>query len=478
MTPMTLMQPAHIPPVTPPNAPWRTELGPFLRIGIPMGLTQLLQFSFVIVDVLMIGRLGPDHLAASGVGGMVWFAMWVVCAGPIIAVGPLISQAIGADPDNVTDVRHSVRMGLWAAGLSAPIGFVVFFFADQIIMALGQPSELAAMARAFALSLTLVLPLSLGTMILRVFLAPLTMTQIPLVIIAVASLLNALLNYVFIFGNWGAPRLELVGAGLASVLSEAFKVLALLIYIRWDRRSRRFHLFRDFFAPQWDRLREIARLGWPITVEIALWNYLNISALFLMGQVGVHEMAAFQVARNNVAAVAVMLPLGLSGAGAVRVGLAAGARDQGRVRQASLIAIMITPMAALLIAVPCIVWPETIGAFYLDPNKPENGSVLDLLAVFLPIAGLFSLLDTVQFTVASCLRALKDVRMLMILSAACYWLVGFPLAAYMGLYTSLGAYGVWWGLMAGLATGCVVLALRLWLLIRPRQDPEPAPCVP
>ncbi len=447
--------------------PWAEEALIFLKIGIPMGLTQLIQFSFHLVDMLMVARLGATYVAAASMAGSMWLLSFLICIGPAAAVSPLVAQALGANPNDRDDVRLSVRMGHWAVLMIFPAAIMLLMSTEWIVLALGQPEDLAAMAGPFALTLAATLPFGLSTLMLRNFLAALGKTQIPLLIIIASAVLNAVLNYALIYGNWGAPRLELVGAGIASVLAEAVKWLAILAYIHWDRAARHFAPFRDALTPDWDRLKEVLRLGWPIGVDVALWNGLSIAALFVMGLIGVAEMAAYNVARNSVAGFIVMFPLGLSMAGGVRVGLAAGAGDWPRVRRAAAIMIVAGLACASVLALPCLLMPEAVGRIYLDADDALNREVLALIGVFLPIASLFVLLDVMQFSLAGSLRALKDVRVPMVLSGISYWLIGFPAAAGLGLATQAGAYGVWGGLLLGLLTASSLLACRLWVKTRP-----------
>ena len=453
---------------------WSDDLGVLLKMGIPMGATQLIQFSRPLVDTLMVGRLGTDALAAASMGGSIWFVMFLFGLGPAAAVSPLVSQALGANPNNILDVRLSVRMALWTVACGFPIALAVFLCAEQIVIGLGQPDHLAAMVAPFVLALALVWPFALGNIILRSFLAALGKTQVPLWIVTFGAILNALLNYALIYGNWGAPRLELVGAGIASIVAEAIAFAALIVYIRWDNKANRFHLFADFFAIHLGRLKEILRLGWPIGVDIALWNLFSIASLFLMGLIGTEEMAAYNVARNSVAAFVVMFPLGLTAAGGVLVGTAAGAGNQESVRRISVLTVCTGVVTVLFLAIPCIVFPETIGTFYLNPDDNQNQGTLHLIAAFLPIVGIFVLLDAAQFTSAICLRALKDVRMPMILAGISYWVIGFPTSILLGFHTSMGAMGVWCGLLVGLLTASLLLGRRLSLMTRrmPMGQPD------
>ncbi len=436
-----------------------------LALGVPMAATQLVQFSVMTVDVLMIGRLGPEPLAASSLGLVIFFAAWLVGFGPAMAVSPLVSQALGANPDDHDDVRISVRMSLWAIAFLAPAMWLGFLLAGDIARALGQSETLAAMAGPYVIALAPGWAFAMGVIILRNFLAAIGETRAPLLIVLAATLINAFLNWLLIYGNWGFPRLELVGAGIASSIVNAGGFVALVFFIRADRRAKKFHLFRDFWKPHWPRFREVIRLGWPIGVSIAFEGMLFNACVFLMGRIGVNEVAAYQVALN-VASIAFMGPLGLSMAGSVRVGLAAGAGDRARVRRAAALTIVLAIAAIMLVAIPVMAFPEFVAGLYLDRADPQNAAVIALVAKFLIIAAAFMLFDATQVACAQALRGLKDVRVPMVVTGIAYWGVGFPVAAYLGLMTEIGAVGVWWGLLTSLFAAAALLGARLYLLTR------------
>ncbi len=448
-------------------AAWRAELAALLALGVPMALTQIVQYSVLTVDVLMIGRLGPAPLAASSLGLVIYFAAWLIGFGPAMAVSPMVSQALGGDENNVDDVRLSVRMGLWAIALMAPAVALIFFLAERIALALGQPADLAQLAGPYVIALAPGWMFAMGTLILRNFLAAIGETRWPLALVIGTTLSNAALNWLLIYGHWGFPRLELVGAGIASSIVNALGFLALVAFIRIDKRSKRFDLFRDALKPDWPRFREVFRLGWPIGVAVAFEGMLFNACVFLMGRIGVAEVAAYQVALN-VASIAFMAPLGLSMAGSVRVGLAAGAGDWPRVRRAAALTIGLAIAAIMIVAIPVISFPEVVAGLYLDRDDPKNAAVVALVAQFLVIAAAFMLFDATQVASAQALRGLKDVRVPMVVTGIAYWLVGFPAAAFLGLGSSLGAVGVWWGLLLGLFAAAGMLAGRLYFRTRRR----------
>lgn len=452
--------------------PWKREFRALMAIGLPMGLTQMVQFSISTVDVLMIGQLGPEALAGASLGLVILYAVFLFGFGPAMAVSPMVSQALGANADDTAGVRRSVRMALWAIGIGVPALSIAFFFTQEIALALGQPPVPAALAEPYVLALAPGLPFMVAIMALRNFLAAIGRTRAPLLFIIATTALNAFLNWLLIYGNWGLPRLELVGAGIASSLSHFTGFLLLVGYIRIERTSRRFHLFKNFFRRSQSHLREVIQLSWPIGLTSIFEAMLFNACVFLMGRIGVDEMAAYQVALN-VAALAFMTPFGISMAGAVRVGLAAGAGDRPGVRRAAAVSILSCVGAIMIVAVPVMIAPWVIAGLYLDAGDPANTTVLTLVASFLPIAAAFALFDATQVAANQALRGLKDVRVPTLLTAVSYWGIGFPISVWLGLHTPVGAVGVWWGLLAGLAAAAVLLGGRLLRLTRLRPVEAP-----
>lgn len=449
----------------PSPKPWRTEIKALLMLGIPMGLTQLVQFSINTVDVLMIGRLGSEALAASSQGLVIFYVAYLIGIGPAMAITPMVSQALGGNSDNVRDARRSVRMGLWAVACLFPMILCFFVFAGDIIIFMGQPEVLARRAAPYVLALAPGWPFMIGVLILRNFLATIDRTRVPLLIILATTGVNAFLNFLLIYGSWGFPRLELVGAGIASSLAHLIGFVSFVGYIQWDKAGRRFDLFTRIYQPDWERLKEIVRLGWPIGVTIAFEALLFNACIFLMGRIGVDEVAAYQVALNF-ASLAFMMPLGLSMAGATRVGLAQGAGDHEGVSRAAIVSIGGCTVAIMIAAIPMGLAPEFIAGLYLEADDPGNAVVLALAASFLPVAAAFALFDAVQVAAAQALRGLKDVDIPMALAGVSYWLVGFPVAWQLALNSPVGAIGVWYGLLASLIAASLLLGGRLWWKLR------------
>lgn len=459
-------------PATPAAVPWRralpTELGALYRLGLPMALAQLVQYLAQTVDVLMLGRLGPEALGGAALGLVLYFAITLVGMGPAMAVSPLVAQAVGGagrDPTRLDAARISVRMALWLTVLMFPLMLAACFAMEPLALALGQPESLAAIAGPYVLALAPGLPFMVGVMILRNVCAAFGRTRMPLFFIAASTLANGFLNALLIFGLFGFPRLEVVGAGIASSLAQALGFFLLLAYVCKHPHIRPLQVMRDWYTPHWTSLRALLALGLPITLALTFEMMLFNAAVFLMGQHGVVEVAAYQIGLN-VAAVGYMAAFGMSLAGGTRVGLAAGAGDAVGVKVAAVASLLGCVLTILMFAVPIRMLPQTIANLYVPTGTPNGAAVNQMVLIFLPLVTSFAIFDALQVSAHQALRGLKDVRAPMLLAGFSFWAIGFPLAAWLSLATPVGARGVWWGLLAGLMVASVLLGLRLRRQVR------------
>ena len=453
-----------------PPENWQGELKALLTLGLPMAFTQLAHFAVYTIDVVMIGRLSPVHLAAASLGTVVYFLLWMIGFGPVMAVIPLVAQALGADQADRKDARRSVRMALWAICFMFPVIFILTFGTETALIAMGQDPEISAMAADYMLALAFGWPFALGVMVLRNFLAAIEKTTVPLVLVIMTTLFNAGLNYVLIYGHFGFPRLELVGAGIASSIAYAVSFGMFVIYLHTDKIAKTFNIFKNFWKTDWPRFREVIRLGLPITVTTLFEGVMFNAAALLMGVIGIAELAAWQVG-INVVALAFMFPWGLAMAGSTRVGLAAGAGRPDAVKRVAVLTITISVVAIGFAAIIVGLAPNFIAGLYLNIQDPANTPTLFWVGIFLPIAACFMLFDASQVAANQILRGLKDVRWPMVLTGISYWAIGFPLMVWLTFYTQMGAPGIWWGLMAGLIVASLTLGARLWWVAW-REEPK------
>lgn len=437
------------------------EFKAMIWLGLPIALAQFIQFSIYFIDTLMLGRISKEALAAAGLGSVVYFLLWMVGSGPAMAVSPLISQALGEDQSDRRDARKTIRMALWAIIFLTPLVFALLLIVEPLI-ALVRP-EVAEQAAYYMMALAPGWPFAVGIWVLRNFLAAIDKTRVPLILISVTVLINAGLNALLIFGMFGFPRLELVGAGIASSISYALCFIMFSTYCYWDEHAREFHIYENFFRPHWERFREVIKLGWPISVTTIFEGMLFNACVFLMAYLGTDEVAAYQVALNA-AAMAFMLPFGFAMGGAVRVGLAAGAQDFAAVRRVGIVTIVIAIILIMMFAAVITFAPGLVADVYLSASNDNTETVRALVLSFLPVAAAFMFFDATQVAANQLLRGLKDVRVPMWMSGISYWVVGFPVAWYLGLHTDYGAVGIWYGLLAGLLVASILLGGRFYWL--------------
>jgi len=444
---------------------WDGEMGALLTIGIPMAFTQLVQFSPYIADTLMIGRIGPAEIAASAIGAVLYFLLWMLASGPIAAVTPLVSQALGRNTKERRDVRRTVRMSVWACFLMFPLVIGLLIMTESIMIRFGQDPDVSKLAQSYVLTLAPGLPFTLAVMSFRNFLAAIERTIAPFALVASAALLNIILNWILIFGYLGAPEMGLIGAGVASSIASIYCFFAFVFYIKWEDMAQDFDLFSNLWKPDWERLRRLLTLGWPISLTSTFEGMLFNAGVLIAGAVGVIAQAGFQIGLS-VATTAFMMPYGLSMAGAVRIGLARGAENNAAERRASTTTILASVLAIGIVAIPVALFPDFVASLYFNMDSSKTRPVFDYVVVILPLAAGFMFFDAVQVACNQLLRGLADVTWPMIITGISYWVIGFPIAYYTALHTELGAIGIWYGLTAGLAAAFIGLGIRLWLQLR------------
>jgi multidrug resistance protein, MATE family len=442
------------------HADWFAEARALIALGAPLVLTQLAQMAIVTTDVVMVGSLGQGALAACALGATLFVFSWLVGVGPASAVSPIIAHILGANPRNRAGVRASVRMGLWAAILITPAlwGFVAF--SKPILFAMNEPAELVNGAAGYVLAIAGGLPFILGFNVLRNFVTALSRPRTVLFTVLAMIAVNFAGNYIFIFGHFGAPALGLVGSGLSSAIANAFAFFVMLAVALRARAFAHYRILRRFHRPDWGKLKEIFRLGVSIGVTQLFEVTLFAASTFLMGQFGTAALAAHQIA-INVPSITFMVPLGISMAATVRVGLAAGAGDLHGVRRAGLVAMALGGGFMALCGIGLALFPRTIAGWYL-PDTADNAAAIALAATFLRVAAAFQLFDGLQVLGVGLLRGLKDARVPMWLAGGAYWLIGFPLAVFLGFGLGLEGLGVWLGLAAALFAAAAAMVLRFF----------------
>jgi MATE family multidrug resistance protein len=323
----------------------------------------------------------------------------------------------------------------------------------------GQDPAISRPAGSFLQIIRWAIPAMVVATVQRTFVAALGKPFLATLITALAILVNALGNWVFIFGHWGAPAMGLEGSALASVVTSYSTVAAYALVIAGDRRLSRYRLLGNWWRPEWKRLRELIRIGLPIACIIIAEGGFFSSAAYLMGRIGPAELAAHTIALQ-IAALAFQVPFGVGQAATIRVGYHFGAADREGVRLAGKAALWTAFAFSFVGASVMLLFPRQVLALYVDVGDPANARLVALAVRYLAVAALFQMFDGIQAVGAGALRGLQDTRMPMAIALFGYWLPGFGLSLGLGLFTPLGGLGVWIGLAVGLVVVAVLLLHR------------------
>jgi MATE family multidrug resistance protein len=438
--------------------PWLAEARAMLALSWPMVLTNVAQTAMTATDVVMMGHLGPEALAAGALGSNLYHAVLIFGIGVMGAVSPMIAIELGRNRHAVRDLRRTVRQGFWAAATMVGPMWLFLWQAEPLLRAMGQDPALSKAAGSYVHTLQWgLLPFFLY-LCLRGFVAALQRPGWAFVVVLFSVAFNAFANWCLIFGRLGFPALGLPGSGLATAFSSALMFAGLALVVVLDRRFRRYRLFGRFWVPDWPRYRAFWRLGLPIGLTLAFEVVVFNGAAFLMGLIGTTALAAHAIA-IQIVSLSFMVPLGIGQAGTVRVGRAFGAGDKAGIARAGTMALILALSFMSCTALLMASVPEWLVAPFLDRDTAGAVAVAEMAMVFLFYAAVFQIADGAQVIGSSILRGLGDARVPMLLAGLGYWGIGLPLSVVLGFLTPLAGRGIWIGLAIGLA---VVAAMMLW----------------
>lgn len=440
-----------------PSRSWKDELRATLALAWPLMLANLTMQLIQATDVVLLGWLGANELAAAALALSLSFGMILFALGVLTASSPMIASALGERSNAVRDVRRTFRQSLWAAALMTVPTLIVLWNAEPIILAFGQDPELARLAAWFLKGYMWVIPPWMLFQCMRNFVSALERPRWVLVISSAGIPLNALVSWSLIFGKLGMPELGLIGGGVGSAIVWTAMALALTIVILTDRQFRRFHLFGRFWRPDWPRFRQLFRLGGPIGLTMGFEGGVFSAAAYLMGLFGAPSVAAHQIALQ-IAATTFMIPLALGQAATVRVGLAYGRRDSAGIGLAGWTAFGLSTAFMTVMAALMFLFPRDLMTLFLE-DTPANATVISLGVSFLMIAALFQIVDGWQVVGAGMLRGLHDTRVPMVFALVGYWAIGLGVGIALAFSMDWRGIGIWTGLAAGLG---VVAVLMLW----------------
>ena len=435
-------------------------------MALPVMLTQLGASLVGFFDSMMVGHYATVDLAAVSFSNAIFFTVMVFAMGALMGITPLVGIQVGemsqgADTKNVFQQRIAslFQNGLLFTVLLSVVMLVVLSACIPFLDRFGQDPEVIRVARPYYILIVISLVPFLFFSFFKQFLEGLGNTMVAMVITLLMNGLNILLNWVFIYGNWGFESMGAAGAGLGSLISRIgmplcfFGVMALhkewkqYLRMAWERFS-------------WQRVRELAKIGFPIGGQTLLETFLFTASFVIIGWISKEALAAHQVA-NQIADMTFMLALGIGSATTIRVSHQLGEGNIYGVRMASnasihLVLLMNTIGAALMIGL----------RNHIPMLFTEDAEVIAIASQLIVIAGLFQYADGLQAVGAAMLRGITDVRVPMVIAFVAYIVVGLSVGLLCAFPLQLGAVGIWVGFICGLALAAVCFHIRFRRLMR------------
>jgi MATE family multidrug resistance protein len=442
---------------TPSPMSWTYTARGLLALGIPLVASNLAQFAINLTDTIMLGWYDVTALAAATLAGALYFATFLLGSGFAWAITPIVAAAVAAREE--VQVRRVTRMGLWLSVIYAFVFIPPMIWSEPIFLAIGQDPEVSALAQLYLRIMAWAMIPALILTVLRAYLSALQLTSMILWSTIGAALLNGVLNYALIFGNWGAPELGIRGAAWASLLSTGLAMVILLGYALW--KVPQYKLLQRIWKIDVSAFTRVFWLGLPIGLTSLAESGLFGASAVLVGWIGPVELAAHGIAMQ-LSACAFMLHLGISQAATVRAANAMGRHDEPGLRREGFTAVAVSVAFAVATVTLFLSIPETLVSLFIDPNDPDRELLLKVGVALLALSALFNLVDGAQVVALGLLRGVQDTTAPMFLAAISYWLVGLPASLILGFVYDLHEVGVWFGLVIGLACAAVLLMWRFW----------------
>jgi MATE family multidrug resistance protein len=429
----------------------REEFRPTLRLALPLVLAELGWMAMGIVDTMMVGRLpnAAEAMGAVSLGGVLVNTLAFFGGGLLIGLDTLVSQAFGAGKRE--DCHRSLLNGIYLSFALTPFLMAPVWLFGPLLRAFRVAPDVIALTVPYAKAMawgTLPLLLYFGvrrSMQAMNIVRPIAFAQIT------GNIINALGNWILIYGKWGAPAMGTVGSGWSTSWARIYLAVVLVGYLLWYDRRHRTQLLQTPIQLDLARIKRLVALGFPAAMQLSLEIGVFAVITALIGRLGAVALASHQIAMNTVS-FTYMVPLGISSAAAVRVGQAIGRKDVKGAGAAGNTAIFLGASFMSLCGIGLLVFPRLIARIYTPDELVIKSTVLLLAA-----GAAFQLFDGIQTVATGALRGAGDTRTPMFCHFTAYWLIGLPLGIWLCFYLGLGVLGLWIGFSFALILIGIVL---------------------
>lgn len=434
---------------------YRDDVFPLFKLTLPLVFSGLIEASINFFSTLFLAKLGHEELAAGALVSWLFVTLMVILWGTLTAISALIAQKHGAKEDK--DISLILRDGFLLAFIFVIPTFIMMWKLSPFLLWIGQSPVIVQLAESYLHGLAWGLLPDLIMLVLLQFLIGLGHTRISMLFTFMWVPITIFLNYVLMFGKFGAPRLGIAGIGWGITLSYWITTTCLFLYLISHSTYR--HYFHETF--QWKKpfyISDILKIGAPMgamyCVEVGFFLALSV----LMGIVGSTSLAANQITLQFLAQIMALI-FSIAQAVTVRMGHQLGANLYQNAERTSYAGITIALIVISIASFIYWVFPEKLIAIDLDIHHAKNAEVVQYATQFFSIVAFFQILEAVRITLFGSLRALKDTYFTLFTSIVSFWIIALPIG-FLLTKTSLKGAGLWWGLVIGACCSVVLLSFR------------------
>ena len=422
----------------------------------------MLGHTFVaFADNVMVGQLGTAELAAVSLGNSFVFIAMSLGIGFSTAITPLVAEADSAN--NISQGKNAFKHGLILCTLLSVLLFLIILLLKPLMYYMDQPKEVVELAIPYLNYVALSLIPLIIFQALKQFSDGLSNTKYPMYATILANVINIILNYLLIFGSFGFPKLGIVGAAIGTLFSRIIMVYFLWMIFKSKDKFRPYITNFNFKKIEQKISTKLFNLGFPSALQMFFEVGIFTAAIWLSGVLGKNPQAANQIALN-LSSMTFMVGIGLSVAAMVRVGNQKGLNDFISLRRIAFSIFFLTFIIEIIFASFFLIFRDWLPTLYIDGdtlvNMNDNKEVVLIASKLLLVAAFFQIFDGLQVAILGALRGLQDVKIPAFITFISYWIVGFPVSYYLGLYTSLESVGIWIGLFTGLFVASILLYIR------------------
>jgi MATE family multidrug resistance protein len=432
-----------------------------VRIAWPLAIAYLGEIAMFVIDVLIVGRIGPLELAGVGISSTMGFEISVLAVATLSIVGVLISQANGREDDY--DIAHRLRQGLLVSIVFSIPVIAILLNLEPFLVWTGQAPEVVAFSNSYlGYAAWSYLP-GLGFLVLKEFSAALSRTRPVMVVTIIAIALKCLMSWMLVFGVGPFPVMGVGGAGLATTLVVTVMFIGLFVYTMHAAAFRHLRLFSQSWAIDWALWKRILRLGLPVGFIGAFEAGLFAFVAIMIGRIDPHALAANQIVFNFVG-LSFMITMAVGDAAAIRVSYHLSKEDPVSARRSGVLALIMGTFNMTIAAILYIGFGAYIPGFIIDVTLAKNQATYAYAVSFFFIAAFFQLGDGLQAVATRALRGMEDTVIPMIIAIISYWVIGALGGYILAINMDFGAQGIWLGMAVGLSAAAVMMVTRYLIL--------------